>query len=79
MLGLAVIAISIYAVYYVGYKVGLKAAANPPKQAVVRPMREIVINGRYNLIYNADRSYPNQQYYEAEKKYCNAVPVPCLI
>ncbi len=68
LLSLAVSALFLYVVYYFSYKAGLKAAANPPKQAVVTPNRGILIDGRYNLIYNADKSYPNQQYYEAQKK-----------
>ncbi len=68
LLSLAVSALFLYAAYCIGYRVGLKAAANPPNEAVVTPARGVVIDGRYNLIYNADRSYPNRQYYEAEKK-----------
>jgi hypothetical protein len=68
LLSLAVSALFLYAAYYVGYKVGLKVAANPPKEAVVTPVREVWIDGRFRLIYNADKSYPNRQYYEAQKK-----------
>ncbi len=68
LLSLAVSALFLYVVYYFSYNAGLKAAANPPKQAVVTPARETVVDGRFRLIYNADKSYPNHQYYEAEKK-----------
>ena len=60
LFSLAVSALFLYAAYYIGYRVGAKSAANPPKQAVVALNREILIDGRYRLIYNPDKSYPNQ-------------------